>query len=121
MLQLHSRRSLLILSSLSLGILLLIWSYFQWVPLGDNASTKASVSLPSTIAKLYIVDLGERRYEDPQLVTASHHDMLSSVLGRYMFSVTIRRPSYSLSFPLCANGWSVGTLCVVSVGKNKKC
>ncbi|URD91589.1 hypothetical protein MUK42_01100 [Musa troglodytarum] len=74
--------SLLILSSMSLVILLLIWSYFQRVPLGDNPSTKPSLSLPSSTAKLYIVDLGERRYEDPQLVTASHHDMLSAVLGR---------------------------------------
>ncbi|KAJ8500255.1 hypothetical protein OPV22_010807 [Ensete ventricosum] len=73
--------SLLILSSMSLVILLLIWSYFQRVPLGDNPSTEASVSLLSATAKLYIVDLGERQYEDPQLVTASHHETLSSVLG----------------------------------------
>ncbi|RZS26970.1 hypothetical protein BHM03_00060393, partial [Ensete ventricosum] len=31
---------------------------------------------------LYIVYMGERQHEDPDLVTASHHDMLSSVLGR---------------------------------------
>ncbi|THU58127.1 hypothetical protein C4D60_Mb03t10900 [Musa balbisiana] len=74
--------SLPILSSMSLGIFLLIWSYFQWVTLGDNPSTKAIVSVPSSTAKLYIVDLGERQSEDLQLVTASHHDMLSSVLGR---------------------------------------
>ncbi|RWW21665.1 hypothetical protein BHE74_00030767 [Ensete ventricosum] len=73
--------SLLILSSMSLVILLLIWSYFQRVPLGDNPSTEASVSLLSATAKLYIVDLGERQYEDPHLVTASHHETLSSVLG----------------------------------------
>ena len=109
--------SLLILSSMSLVILLLIWSYFQRVPLGDNPSTKASVSPPSPTAKLYIVDLGERRYEDPQLVIASHHDMLSAVLGRYIFSVTIRRPCYSLSFPLRAKSWLVGALCVVSARK----
>ncbi|RRT58520.1 hypothetical protein B296_00029816 [Ensete ventricosum] len=75
--------SLLILSSMSLVILLLIWSYFQRVPLGDNPSTEASVSLLSATAKLYIVDLGERQYEDPQLVTASHHETLSSVLGSF--------------------------------------
>ncbi|KAK3118682.1 hypothetical protein QOZ80_9BG0704040 [Eleusine coracana subsp. coracana] len=31
--------------------------------------------------KLYIVYLGERQFEDAHLVTRSHHDMLSSVLG----------------------------------------
>ncbi|URD92082.1 Subtilase family [Musa troglodytarum] len=30
---------------------------------------------------LYIVYMGERQHEDPDLVTASHHDMMSSVLG----------------------------------------
>ncbi|XP_074591181.1 subtilisin-like protease SBT3.9 [Curcuma longa] len=34
---------------------------------------------PST--KLYIVYLGERKHNDPNHVTASHHDMLSSILG----------------------------------------
>ena len=34
--------------------------------------------------KIYIVYLGERRHEDPELVTESHHDMLASVLGRYV-------------------------------------
>ncbi|CAL9111823.1 unnamed protein product [Musa textilis] len=33
------------------------------------------------IFQLYIVYLGERRHEDPDLVTASHHDLLSSLLG----------------------------------------
>ncbi|XP_042398938.1 subtilisin-like protease SBT3.9 [Zingiber officinale] len=39
----------------------------------------ANGSQPS--AKLYIVYLGERRHEDPNLVTSSHHDLLSSLLG----------------------------------------
>jgi hypothetical protein len=30
---------------------------------------------------LYIAYLGEKKYDDPTLVTASHHDMLTSVLG----------------------------------------
>ncbi|XP_042449474.1 subtilisin-like protease SBT3.10 [Zingiber officinale] len=32
-------------------------------------------------SKLYIVYLGERKHDDPNHVTASHHDMLSSILG----------------------------------------
>ncbi|CAD5181677.1 unnamed protein product [Musa acuminata subsp. malaccensis] len=40
---------------------------------------EAFADKPST--KLYIVYLGERRHEDPDLVTASHHDLLSSLLG----------------------------------------
>lgn len=32
-------------------------------------------------SKLYIVHLGEKEHEDPDLVTASHHDMLASLLG----------------------------------------
>ncbi|WOK95319.1 subtilisin-like protease SBT3.5 [Canna indica] len=39
----------------------------------------AVVGTPSS--KLYIVYLGERKHEDANLVTASHHDMLSSLLG----------------------------------------
>nr|XP_018677476.1 PREDICTED: subtilisin-like protease SBT3.3 [Musa acuminata subsp. malaccensis] len=35
----------------------------------------------SSVQLLYIVYMGERQHEDPDLVTASHHDMLSSVLG----------------------------------------
>ncbi|XP_029120194.2 subtilisin-like protease SBT3.9 isoform X4 [Elaeis guineensis] len=31
--------------------------------------------------KLYIVYMGEKQHEDPNLVTASHHDMLTSLLG----------------------------------------
>ncbi|CAL9111813.1 unnamed protein product [Musa textilis] len=36
---------------------------------------------PSSTKLLYIVYMGERQHEDPDLVTASHHDMMSSVLG----------------------------------------
>ncbi|CAL9111799.1 unnamed protein product [Musa textilis] len=35
----------------------------------------------SSVQLLYIVYMGGRQHEDPDLVTASHHDMLSSVLG----------------------------------------
>ncbi|KAM3333090.1 hypothetical protein ACQJBY_028291 [Aegilops geniculata] len=31
--------------------------------------------------KLYIVYLGEKKHDDPSLVTASHHDMLTTILG----------------------------------------
>jgi hypothetical protein len=31
---------------------------------------------------MYIVYLGEKKHDDAALVTASHHDMLSTILGR---------------------------------------
>ncbi|KAM0935057.1 putative cucumisin [Dioscorea sansibarensis] len=34
-----------------------------------------------TIFQLYIVYLGEKQHEDPKEVTATHHDMLTSLLG----------------------------------------
>ncbi|XP_058085394.1 subtilisin-like protease SBT3.3 isoform X2 [Magnolia sinica] len=37
-----------------------------------------------TNGKVYVVYMGARQHEDPNLVTASHHDMLASVLGRYV-------------------------------------
>ncbi|THU58119.1 hypothetical protein C4D60_Mb03t10820 [Musa balbisiana] len=50
-------------------LLLFVLGFFQMEALGDEALTK-----------LYIVCLEERQHEDPELVTASHHEMLSSVL-----------------------------------------
>ena len=47
--------------------------------------------------KIYIVYLGERRHEDPELVTESHHDMLASVLGRYV----VVRMYHVLAMLLC--------------------
>ncbi|XP_062217340.1 subtilisin-like protease SBT3.9 [Phragmites australis] len=40
------------------------------LPLSANASSK-----------LYIVYMGEKKHDDPSVVTASHHDVLASVLG----------------------------------------
>uniref|UniRef100_A0A453QRT5 Subtilisin-like protease n=1 Tax=Aegilops tauschii subsp. strangulata TaxID=200361 RepID=A0A453QRT5_AEGTS len=40
------------------------------LPLSANASSK-----------LYIVYMGEKKHDDPSVVTASHHDMLTSVFG----------------------------------------
>nr|AAX95896.1 hypothetical protein LOC_Os11g15530 [Oryza sativa Japonica Group]AAX96794.1 hypothetical protein [Oryza sativa Japonica Group]ABA92457.1 hypothetical protein LOC_Os11g15530 [Oryza sativa Japonica Group] len=37
---------------------------------------------PGEAKELYIVYLGERQHEDADLVTASHHTMLATVLGR---------------------------------------
>ncbi|CAL9111797.1 unnamed protein product [Musa textilis] len=54
----------------SIFLLLFVLGFFQVEALGEEAS-----------AKLYIVYLEERQHEDPELVTASHHEMLSSVLG----------------------------------------
>uniref|UniRef100_A0A0D9VEK7 Subtilisin-like protease fibronectin type-III domain-containing protein n=1 Tax=Leersia perrieri TaxID=77586 RepID=A0A0D9VEK7_9ORYZ len=46
----------------------------QLLPFSANAST----------TKLYIVYMGEKKHDDPSVVTASHHDTLTSVLGRYL-------------------------------------
>ncbi|XP_074567008.1 uncharacterized protein LOC141823618 [Curcuma longa] len=51
-------------------MLLFTFNSFQMIANGSQPS-----------AKLYIVYLGERRHEDPNLVTASHHELLSSLLG----------------------------------------
>uniref|UniRef100_A0A0D9W1W8 Subtilisin-like protease n=1 Tax=Leersia perrieri TaxID=77586 RepID=A0A0D9W1W8_9ORYZ len=44
------------------------------------------VRIPIAVRILYIVYLGERQHEDADLVTASHHDILTSILGRHGFS-----------------------------------
>ncbi|KAK1285737.1 Subtilisin-like protease [Acorus calamus] len=41
----------------------------------------ASLSSADEAKKLYIVYMGERQSEDPKRVTASHHDILTSILG----------------------------------------
>ena len=38
-------------------------------------------------SQLYIVYMGEKKHDDPSVVTASHHDILTSVLGRYYWLV----------------------------------
>ncbi|TVU32628.1 hypothetical protein EJB05_24368, partial [Eragrostis curvula] len=40
-------------------------------------------SADNASSKLYIVYMGEKQHDDPSVVTASHHDVLASVLGRY--------------------------------------
>uniref|UniRef100_A0ACD6ADZ6 Uncharacterized protein n=1 Tax=Avena sativa TaxID=4498 RepID=A0ACD6ADZ6_AVESA len=42
------------------------------LPLSANASSK-----------IYIVYMGEKKHDDPSMVTASHHDILTSVFGSY--------------------------------------
>ncbi|KAG1347389.1 hypothetical protein COCNU_06G012180 [Cocos nucifera] len=44
-------------------------------------SSRGPAILFAGLLKLYIVYMGERKHEDPQHVTASHHDMLTSLLG----------------------------------------
>ncbi|XP_038981939.1 subtilisin-like protease SBT3.5 [Phoenix dactylifera] len=58
------------LPSFLIIITFLAFSCFQVMPYGAEATKK-----------LYIVYLGERKHEDPHHVTASHHDMLTSLLG----------------------------------------
>ncbi|BAS87649.1 subtilisin-like protease SBT3.9 [Oryza sativa Japonica Group] len=48
--------------------------------------------------KLYIVYLGERRHDDADLVTDSHHDMLASVLGSKEAALESIVYSYRYSF-----------------------
>nr|XP_009420612.1 PREDICTED: subtilisin-like protease SBT3.10 [Musa acuminata subsp. malaccensis] len=49
-------------------------------------------------AKLYIVYLGERKHENPDHVTASHHDMLTSLLGSKEEAVSSIVYSYKHGF-----------------------
>ncbi|WOK95318.1 subtilisin-like protease SBT3.5 [Canna indica] len=57
-----------------------------------------AVEAVSDYKQLYIVYLGERQHEDPNLVTASHHDMLSSLLGSKEEAVRSMVYSYRHSF-----------------------
>jgi hypothetical protein len=34
--------------------------------------------------------MGQKKHDDPSVVTASHHDVLASVLGRYVLSVLLK-------------------------------
>ena len=38
----------------------------------------------SSVSQLYIVYMGEKHHEDPDVVTSLHHDTLSSLLGRFV-------------------------------------
>jgi hypothetical protein len=48
--------------------------------------------------KIYIVYLGERRHDDADVVTGSHHDMLASVLGSKEVALESIVYSYRHSF-----------------------
>ncbi|XP_066165541.1 subtilisin-like protease SBT3.10 [Oryza sativa Japonica Group] len=51
------------------------------VLLALSLRTSCVVGQQSQFKKIYIIYLGERRHDDPDIVTGSHHDMLASVLG----------------------------------------
>ncbi|KAF2932618.1 hypothetical protein DAI22_04g010900 [Oryza sativa Japonica Group] len=53
------------------------------VLLALSLRTSCVVGQQSQFKKIYIIYLGERRHDDPDIVTGSHHDMLASVLGRF--------------------------------------
>jgi len=48
--------------------------------------------------QLYIVYLGDVKHGHPNDVIASHHDLLSNVLGRYVASFQLGRACYLLIF-----------------------
>ena len=48
--------------------------------------------------QLYIVYLGDVKHGHPDDVIASHHDLLSNVLGRYVASFQLGRACYLLIF-----------------------
>jgi hypothetical protein len=72
---------------------------FQLTVYGVDASTEVSnMSLNDTLFfvyitflraktssefQLYIVYLGEKRHDDPTMVTASHYEMLTPLFGRF--------------------------------------
>lgn len=39
--------------------------------------------------QVYIVYMGERRYDEPQLVRDSHHEILSDILGRLIYHFSL--------------------------------
>ncbi|URD91747.1 Subtilase family [Musa troglodytarum] len=73
----------------SMRLLLFLSSFIQMAALGRT---------PSSTKLLYIVYMGERQHEDPDLVTASHHDMMSSVLGSKEEAVSSIVYSYKHGF-----------------------
>ncbi|XP_064954997.1 subtilisin-like protease SBT3.5 [Musa acuminata AAA Group] len=73
----------------SMLLLLILSSFIQMAALGRT---------PSSTKLLYIVYMGERQHEDPDLVTASHHHMLSSVLGSKEEAVSSIVYSYKHGF-----------------------
>ncbi|XP_064997423.1 subtilisin-like protease SBT3.13 [Musa acuminata AAA Group] len=73
----------------SMLLLLFLSSFIQMAALGRT---------PSSTKLLYIVYMGGRQHEDPDLVTASHHDMLSSVLGSKEEAVSSIVYSYKHGF-----------------------
>uniref|UniRef100_A0A0D9ZGK7 Inhibitor I9 domain-containing protein n=1 Tax=Oryza glumipatula TaxID=40148 RepID=A0A0D9ZGK7_9ORYZ len=56
------------------------------------------VGQQSQSKKIYIVYLGERRHDDADVVTGSHHDMLASVLGSKEVALESIVYSYRHSF-----------------------
>ena len=59
--------------------------------------------------QLHIVYMGEKKHDDPSAVTASHHDILTSVLGRYWLA---SNPCYYILVLLL-------TLCLVCNSKDE--
>nr|VDD40067.1 unnamed protein product [Brassica oleracea] len=61
-------------------VLLLAFSLFLLVNTELDLSIFAKILLTFILSNVYIVYLGERENDDPELVTASHHQMLESFL-----------------------------------------
>lgn len=59
--------------------------YETWFPILFHKSTTDIIlgNIFSLNFQLYIVYMGEKKHDDPSVVTASHHDALTSVFGRY--------------------------------------
>jgi hypothetical protein len=55
--------------------------YLLWL---DTCPDTVASKFASTF-QLYIVYMGQKKHDDPSVVTASHHDVLASVLGRYCY------------------------------------
>ncbi|KAG2238210.1 hypothetical protein Bca52824_092521 [Brassica carinata] len=66
-------------NSLSSHRLVLLLSFSLVLFLNTELSSLASAGGTNKNTKVYIVYLGEREHDDPELVTASHHQMLESL------------------------------------------
>ncbi|KAL0324603.1 UNVERIFIED_CONTAM: Subtilisin-like protease SBT3.5 [Sesamum calycinum] len=68
---------------------------------GHDKTLRLAVADSSNVS-VYIVYLGERRHNDPKLVTDSHHDMLTNLMG----SKELAKESMVYSYRHCFSGFA---------------
>ncbi|RVW88946.1 Subtilisin-like protease SBT3.6 [Vitis vinifera] len=83
------------MSSLHHGSLILIFLASFILILNEKVS---SVSPAQAKSKVHIVYLGKRQHHDPEFITNTHHEMLTTVLGSKEASVDSMLYSYRHGF-----------------------